>query len=593
MLTKEAFNALLKTIEEPPAGVIFVLATTEEQKVLPTIVSRCQRLMFKLVSHGDLVNHLTKIAAQEKIHIEPAAVQFIARRSGGGLRDALGLLDQASLLSAPESPVKIQDLLLLVGALDEDIVLKIAQFILAGEGDKALSAVHELLHEGREPYLVAFELAKHFLAVAKASYITADVSESSVRSLISGSPEYIEKVIAQARNQDRSELSQIVELLDRLEQTCKRSSQPALNLEIGVLSLCHRLDLTELRALKERIVALEGNAYNDAPPPAHLVKPSSAKAQAPALMPTQPITPKPEEKAIDAPSQPVAPPTASLSVAEPKITDPAVLPQMPEIKEQVSAPPEEAPQTDETSSVASIEALQPEPAPSQIEAVETEEEKVAPTPPQTMTIFDEEEAPISRAAIAQQASPEEAKSVQDSDIDALWSDLLEDLQRRHIPSFSILSTHAFPLALTSNELTIGTLVETFQKMIESKIEHVKAAAEVAAGKSLFIKVKVASQDNNRKASKPASPRPKIDRERDQEASLKRAAEPAAPERAPERDGRPRENVAKSEPITNSSAAAQPVEGAAAKAALRQVASNIINEAYKLFEGPGSRLITSN
>jgi DNA polymerase-3 subunit gamma/tau len=111
MLTKEAFNALLKTIEEPPPNVIFILATTEEHKVPPTIISRCQRLMFRLANHKELSQHLRKIADIENISILDEAIDLIARRSGGGLRDALGLLDQASLLSSPDKPVSISDLL--------------------------------------------------------------------------------------------------------------------------------------------------------------------------------------------------------------------------------------------------------------------------------------------------------------------------------------------------------------------------------------------------------------------------------------------------------------------------------------------------
>src|SRR5271154_1568014 len=99
MLTKEAFNALLKTIEEPPPNVVFILATTEEHKVLPTIVSRCQKLMFRLVTQNELADYLAKIAEDQHIEIEGEALEVISRRSGGGLRDALGLLDQASLLS--------------------------------------------------------------------------------------------------------------------------------------------------------------------------------------------------------------------------------------------------------------------------------------------------------------------------------------------------------------------------------------------------------------------------------------------------------------------------------------------------------------
>lgn len=134
MLTKEAFNALLKTIEQPPPGVVFILATTEEHKVLPTIVSRCQRLMFKLINQDALIAHLRHVADSEEIAIEDDALKLIARRSGGGLRDALSNLDQASLLASKENPVNVPDLLRLLGALHEDVLLNLSKQVSAREG---------------------------------------------------------------------------------------------------------------------------------------------------------------------------------------------------------------------------------------------------------------------------------------------------------------------------------------------------------------------------------------------------------------------------------------------------------------------------
>src|SRR5262249_44149569 len=163
-------NALLKTIEEPPDNVIFVLATTEEHKVPPTIISRCQRLMFRLVAQTDLTPHLRRVAQEEKIEIDEQALDLIARRSGGGLRDALGLLDQASLLSAPGKPVGINDLLGLLGAVHEDVLLELSAHMLERKGDQALAVVNQLLMNGREPSVIALELARHFLSLTKASY---------------------------------------------------------------------------------------------------------------------------------------------------------------------------------------------------------------------------------------------------------------------------------------------------------------------------------------------------------------------------------------------------------------------------------------
>ena len=162
MLTKEAFNALLKTIEEPPQRVIFILATTEEHKVPPTILSRCQRLMFHLVKQQELEEHLRRVCVLEHIEMEDNAIALIARRSGGGLRDALGLLDQASLLAEPGKPVTVQDLLLLLGAVHEDSLLQISLKVGDRDGKAVLMTAHSLLMEGREPAVLVVELAKHF-----------------------------------------------------------------------------------------------------------------------------------------------------------------------------------------------------------------------------------------------------------------------------------------------------------------------------------------------------------------------------------------------------------------------------------------------
>ncbi|HEY9785191.1 MAG TPA: DNA polymerase III subunit gamma/tau, partial [Candidatus Obscuribacterales bacterium] len=285
MLTKEAFNALLKTIEEPPPKVIFILATTEEHKVPPTIVSRCQRLMFRLINHKELARYLRKVADQEQISIDDAAVELIARRSGGGLRDALGLLDQASLLASPDKPIALNDLLTLLGSVHEDALLSISQAMSDRNGQSVLEEASKLLTEGREPALIALELAKHFLNLAKASYASdAEMSADALdNALILGSPTYLAQLRQQAPNFDATELAQMVEQLDRLEQSCRRSSQPALTLEIGLLSLCHRLEITELRQLKARLEALESRFATEGggrPPQIDTRRPQSSPAAA-------------------------------------------------------------------------------------------------------------------------------------------------------------------------------------------------------------------------------------------------------------------------------------------------------------------------
>jgi DNA polymerase III subunit gamma/tau len=532
MLTKEAFNALLKTIEEPPPNVVFVLATTEEQKVLPTIMSRCQRLMFRLVNQNDLNAYLSKIAQKEKIEIEADALAFVARRSQGGLRDALGLLDQASLLGVPGEPVKIQDLLLLSGSLNEDIVLQIGDAILKRDGEAALSAVNQLLAEGREPYLIASELAKHYLNLAKASYITKG-QDANERLWVSGSPEYVDRLIEQAGNLDRGELSEMIESFDRLEQTCKRSSQPALNLEIGILSCCHRLDASELRDLKERVSNLE-KEFNPALDNAKPKKPEAAKLEKPT--------------------------SAKASLVEPR-AEPKIEPRKAEPIEAAIAPSPQATLTIEAEAAPVAELALEEPVPSVL-----------------LLDTSQEEAPSLNVTIDanQDSAPFEESVPAETDLDALWSDLLEELQKRNIPTFSLVSTHAFPVALSAQELTVGVLVEHFQKMIESKIEHIKAALAAVHGRSLAVRVRIGSQPKPEVPRKPAKAatagRPEgpettasLGKTKDAETASLKGAEPEQAEPA----------------VTNS-----------LRTSLKNTTVHMVGEAYKLFEGPGSRLITS-
>ena len=146
MLSTAAFNALLKTLEEPPPQVVFVLATTDPQRVLPTILSRCQRFDFRRIPLEALEQHLTWIAEQESIAIQPEAIHVVAQRSQGGLRDAESLLYQLSLLPPPIEANAVWDLL---GAVPEQELLALAQARTSSEPEARLEATGNLLDRGR------------------------------------------------------------------------------------------------------------------------------------------------------------------------------------------------------------------------------------------------------------------------------------------------------------------------------------------------------------------------------------------------------------------------------------------------------------
>jgi len=160
MLTPEAFNALLKLLEEPPSHVIFVLATTEPSKVIPTIISRCQRFDFRRIQFSDLIKQLEKVAIKEKIGFEHAAIEMIAKLAQGGLRDALGLLDQLSSYS--EKEIKKSDVIDLLGLIGSERLFEAGRIIDEGRTEEIFDISLRLSDEGRDFRQFVKELVEHF-----------------------------------------------------------------------------------------------------------------------------------------------------------------------------------------------------------------------------------------------------------------------------------------------------------------------------------------------------------------------------------------------------------------------------------------------
>ncbi len=168
MLSTAAFNALLKTLEEPPPQVVFILATTDPQRVLSTIISRCQRFDYRRIPLEEMVKHLEYIAKEEQIAINDEAVTLIAQIANGGLRDAESLLDQLSLLPETITVEKVWDL---VGAVPERDLLALLRAIKSDRHPVILQQCRSLLDKGREPLVVLQNLASFYLnlLIAKTS----------------------------------------------------------------------------------------------------------------------------------------------------------------------------------------------------------------------------------------------------------------------------------------------------------------------------------------------------------------------------------------------------------------------------------------
>ncbi|MDD3013345.1 MAG: DNA polymerase III subunit gamma/tau [Candidatus Gastranaerophilales bacterium] len=254
MLTTEAFNTLLKTLEEPPANLVFILATTEAHKVLNTIISRCQRFDFRRIKQDLIVERIKYICSIEKLHIDDSAMNLIARRASGGMRDALSLLDQVSILATLNEKVTDKDILNLLGSLQEDTLLKLVESIADKDTTGLLSILNEIVQLGNEPVQIIRELMNYFrnLMLVKTS---ENIDE--IKTLIDVSEQFYEGLKKQSEKFDAAEIPQIIEKLSEHEKTLKTASQQSLWLEVALISICHRQDIKVIKDLEARISKLE------------------------------------------------------------------------------------------------------------------------------------------------------------------------------------------------------------------------------------------------------------------------------------------------------------------------------------------------
>lgn len=228
MLSQAAFNCLLKTLEEPPKQVVFVLATTDPQRVLPTIISRCQRFDFRRIPLESMVKHLGNIAAKENIDIAPEALTLVAQVAQGGLRDAESLLDQLSLLPGKVTVDGVWDL---VGAVPERDLMALLYAIAGNKSVDAIDITRRLMDRGREPLIVLQNLAGFYrdLLIAKTAPDRSDLvacTEPTWNQLCEFSQNWeIPYILAGQKHLKDSEVQ------------IKNTTQPRLWLEVTLLGL--------------------------------------------------------------------------------------------------------------------------------------------------------------------------------------------------------------------------------------------------------------------------------------------------------------------------------------------------------------------
>jgi DNA polymerase-3 subunit gamma/tau len=228
MLSAAAFNALLKTLEEPPNQVIFILATTDPQRVLPTIISRCQRFDYRRIPLDSMVNHLQKIAINEEININLEAITIVAQIANGGLRDAESLLDQLSLLAGEITVDRVWDL---VGAVPEQDLFNLLKAIRNNDSEKVLSQCRNLMNRGKEPLILLQNLASFYL-----NLLIAKTAPNRYDLVAVTTPTW-EKLCQEAQYWEINQIISGQQNLKSSEVQIKNTTQPRLWLEITLLGL--------------------------------------------------------------------------------------------------------------------------------------------------------------------------------------------------------------------------------------------------------------------------------------------------------------------------------------------------------------------
>lgn len=253
MLTTEAFNTLLKTLEEPPENVIFILATTEPHKVLDTIISRCQRFDFRRITTEDIVSRLKYISEQENISITEDALYTIALSSQGGMRDSLALLDQISVLDA-DKEITSDDVNEMLGKLSFDVLLELGNAMFDSQTQTALTILDKIYNKGNEPQQIVSNLIQYF----RNMLIVKNCSDRKIATeLTQLSENHILKLREISESIEPEQIIYTIERLSYYSKEIKETTNRYLWLELCVIELASNIKYSSYSKLIERIEKLE------------------------------------------------------------------------------------------------------------------------------------------------------------------------------------------------------------------------------------------------------------------------------------------------------------------------------------------------
>jgi DNA polymerase-3 subunit gamma/tau len=310
MLSTAAFNALLKTLEEPPAHVKFMFATTDPEKVLPTILSRCQRFDLRRIPGALITQHLAEIAVKEKVTIDAAALHAIARGADGGMRDAESTLDQ--LISFCGDKIEEADVLSMFGLAAQNQILKLSHAVLTGEISIALTQLDELARGGKDLGRLLGDLLNHFR-----NLLIYQVSRGDLN-LLEASEAEVAALKEQASLAGTDAFTRILEVFADAELRLRDAASKKILLEVSLLRAIEARNALPIDAVLKQLNELRGQGAatgTSAAAPA-LAERASAKSPAPAFSPA----PAPKTVIAATPTTPPPAPTVQATAVPPSVT---------------------------------------------------------------------------------------------------------------------------------------------------------------------------------------------------------------------------------------------------------------------------------
>ncbi len=313
MLTTEAFNALLKTLEEPPEHVVFIFATTEPHKVPATILSRCQRFDFKRIPIQVIMNQLQVICEEEKITIGEDALRLIAKKADGSMRDAQSILDQ--MISFAGNEVSLDDVLKSLGIIHQDLYFEFTDLLKSGNVHKAMEFVDRFIVQGLDISGFLIGLIEHF---RNKLFVLASKSDK----LLDVSAAYKERYLKELGDFSEEDLLRYIEVVSQTEVTIRRSPNPRIRLEMMVVKLIKMGRSVTIGELVERLKKIESRPSRlvlEEKPKKKAGSPDLFKMAAPKKTPpkTSPPSVPRQSPSVSEPASPSAESPASAAPAPP------------------------------------------------------------------------------------------------------------------------------------------------------------------------------------------------------------------------------------------------------------------------------------